>query len=46
MTSATVLRQALQLYEYVVERTIEGAQFKSVDKTGKETEISFLGYTD
>ena len=46
MSIATVLRQALQLYEFVVEKTVEGAQFKCVDKSGKETEITFLGYTD
>jgi len=46
ITSATVLRQALQLYEYVVEQTGQGATFKSVDERGKETDIHFLGYGD
>lgn len=45
-TSANVLRQALQLYEFVVEKTNEGARFKSVDSAGNETEVRFLGYPD
>jgi hypothetical protein len=46
VSSATVLRQALQLYEFVVNETADGRNFKSVDKHGKETDIRFLGYTD
>jgi hypothetical protein len=41
-----VLRQALQLYEFVVKQTAAGCKFKSIDKEGKETEIRFLGYPD
>jgi hypothetical protein len=41
-----VLRQSLQLYEFVVRRTNEGCTFKCVDPQGKETDIAFLGYSD
>src|SRR5690242_5839446 len=45
--SASVLRQALQLYEFVVEKTAEGNTFKMVnEKAGTETAIAFLGYSD
>jgi len=42
---ATVVRQALQLYEFVVEKTGEGHTFKTV-KAGVEREITFIGYSD
>lgn len=46
VTSATVLRQSLQLYEHVVEEMSDGKSFKSVDSSGKETDIKFIGFTD
>jgi len=46
LSSATVVRQALQLYEFITKRTAEGYTFKSVDKEKKEVEITFIGYTE
>lgn len=46
LSSAAVIRQALQLFEFVVEKTDDGAVFKYVDKSGKEREVGFLGYSD
>ncbi len=42
-TKANVIRQALQLYEYLAHRTIEGHTFKAIDQDGKEEKIVFLG---
>jgi hypothetical protein len=46
LSSAAVIRHSLQLFEFVVERADEGATFKYVEKSGREREISFLGYSD
>ena len=46
LSSAAVIRQSLQLYEFVVEQADQGATFKFVEKSGREREISFLGYSD
>jgi hypothetical protein len=46
VTNATALRQALQLFEFVVKRTAEGCRFKKVEKNGTESEITFIGYRD
>ena len=46
LSSATVIRQALQLYEFVIERTDDGAKFMYVDKSGRETVVNFLGFSD
>ena len=46
LSSASVIRQALQLYEFVIERTDNGAKFMYVDKAGRETEVNFLGFSD
>jgi len=46
ITNATALRQALQLFEFVVKRTAEGCTFKKVEKDGSESEITFIGYVD
>jgi hypothetical protein len=46
MSSASVIRQALQLFEFVIERTDDGSRFKYVDKSGRETEVNFLGFSD
>ncbi len=42
-TKANVIRQALQLYEYVAKRTLEGSSFKAVTKDGQEETLVFLG---
>jgi hypothetical protein len=41
-SKAGVIRQALQLYEYVVKRHLEGASFKVV-QGNEEKEIAFFG---
>jgi hypothetical protein len=46
LSSAAVIRQSLQLFEFVVEKADQGATFKYVDRAGQEREISFLGYSD
>jgi hypothetical protein len=38
-----VIRNALQLYEYIVHKTVEGNSFKVVDQTGKEESLVFFG---
>jgi len=38
-----VIRQALQLYEFIVQRTVEGYSFKVVDRNGKEESLVFFG---
>lgn len=37
-----VIRQALQIYEYVVLKTLEGYQFRSVDGNGIERDLAFF----
>lgn len=44
-SKASVIRQALQLYEYVAKRYLEGAKFK-VSKGGEEQEIAFFTLQD
>jgi hypothetical protein len=46
ISNATALRQALQLFEFVVKRTAEGCRFKKVEKDGTESELTFIGYVD
>ena len=46
LSSAAVIRQSLQLFEFVVEKADQGAVFRYVDKAGREREINFLGYSD
>ena len=41
-SKANLIRQALQLYEYVAKRHREGYEFRAV-KDGKEETIVFLG---
>jgi hypothetical protein len=38
-----VIRQALQLYEYIVQRTVEGCSFKAIDQKGNEENLVFFG---
>lgn len=40
---ANVIRQALQLYENIVDLTLRGYRFKRVSESGEEQEIVFLG---
>lgn len=42
-TQADVLRRALHLYEFYVERTAKGGIVTAVDPAGKETIIQILG---
>lgn len=44
VSKADVIRQALQLYEYVAKRTIEGCTFHAVSKTGHEETLVFMGF--
>ena len=41
-TKANVIRQALQLYEFIAQRTLEGWSFKAV-KDGQEETMVFIG---
>ena len=42
-TKANVIRQALQVYEYLAQKTLDGHTFKAVGKDGQEETIVFLG---
>ncbi len=42
-SKASVIRQALQLYEYVAKRTVQGWKFRAVSEQGGEEGIVFLG---
>lgn len=41
-SKANLIRQALQLYEYVAKRAAEGCDFRIVDKEGSEEKIVLL----
>ncbi len=41
-SKAGVIRQALQIYEYVARKTLEGHKFLSVDTNGKEGRLVFF----
>jgi uncharacterized protein (DUF608 family) len=41
-SKAGVIRQALQLYEYVARKSLEGWAFRAVNSNGKEENIVFL----
>lgn len=41
-SKAEVIRQALQLYEYVAKRIMDGYSFQSVSKDGKRENLIFL----
>jgi predicted DNA-binding protein len=41
-TKAGVVRGAIQLFEYVVERTLDGYTFRAIDKSGKKSEKVFF----
>ncbi len=42
-TKANVIRQALQVYEYLAQKTLDGYSFRAVDQDGQEEKIIFLG---
>jgi hypothetical protein len=42
---ANVIREALQLYEYFVNRTREGSTFKVIGRNGQEESLVILGPT-
>jgi hypothetical protein len=41
-SKAGVIRQALQIYEYVARKTLQGHKFKSVDPRGHEESLVFF----
>ena len=41
-SKAGVIRQALQVYEYVARKSVEGYKFKSVAPTGEEESLVFF----
>jgi hypothetical protein len=41
-SKAGVIRQALQLYEYVARRTMQGYTFIAVDKNGQQEKLVFF----
>jgi len=44
VTKSAVLRQALQLYEYLVESWKRGESFRTVDSHGREKELVLFRY--
>jgi hypothetical protein len=42
-SKAEIIRQALQLYEYVARRTVEGYTFRAVSRNGREENLVFFG---
>jgi hypothetical protein len=42
-SKAMVVRQALQLYEYVAQKASEGYSFRAVGRDGREHNVVFLG---
>ena len=44
-SKAQVIREALRLYEYMVERHLEGDKFVARTQAGEEETIVFLGST-
>ena len=41
-TKSGVIREALQLYEHVAQKTLDGYSFQAVDKKGKSEGIAFF----
>lgn len=41
-SKAGVIRQALQIYEYVARKTLQGHKFISVDKNGQQESLVFF----
>ena len=42
-SKANVIRQALQLYEFIAIRSLRGDRFKAIPKTGEEEAVVFFG---
>ena len=42
-SKASLIRDALQVYEYIVRKTLEGYTFKAVPKKGATETIRFVG---
>jgi hypothetical protein len=42
-SKADVIRQALQLYEYIARRTVDGYTFRAVARNGREENLVFFG---
>lgn len=42
-TKADLIRQALQLYEYIAQATASGSKFREIGPHGEEKEILFFG---
>ncbi len=42
-SKAVVIRNALRLYEFIAQKTMEGSSFKLVQNDGTEERIVFLG---
>lgn len=42
-SKASVIRQALQLYEYIAKRTRDGHTFKAMSPAGEEETLVFIG---
>jgi predicted DNA-binding protein len=40
---SSVIRHAIQLYEFTVNKTMEGCSFKVVDRIGRESDLVFFG---
>jgi len=41
-SKAGVIRQALQIYEYVARKTLQGYKFVAVDKSGQQENLVFF----
>lgn len=41
-SKASLIKQALQLYEYVAQKTAEGYTFEAIDPNGKEERLVFI----
>ena len=42
-SKSTLIRDALQIYEYIAKKTAQGYEFHAANKEGKEETIVFLG---
>lgn len=42
-SKATLIRDALRVYEFIVNKTVEGCAFRMVNKRGKEESLVFVG---
>jgi hypothetical protein len=43
LSKAMVLRQALQLYEFVIKATMQGSRFRKIDGDGTESDVTLIG---